>query len=216
MVKIPILAVFDLDDTLVKGNMSVQFGWFLLRNRLFSCWKLLATLALYSLYSIGLLPFDTMQKEIFRLLFRGEKAQPILEAADIFCDQIFPSVVRPGLVSELERHKEAGAITAILSSSPDFIVRLFAKKLGVQHVYSSEYLIDENGNFLTVFPFSGREKADALKLLPEHSQSIAYSDSIQDLELLMLVDVPIVVCPNAKLKRIAQEYGWRIFEENEG
>jgi phosphoserine phosphatase len=40
--------------------------------------------------------------------------------------------------------------------------------------------------------------------------STAYSDSINDLPLLQSVEVAVVVDPDAKMRAVAEQHGWRV------
>jgi phosphoserine phosphatase len=65
-------------------------------------------------------------------------------------------------------------------------------------------------------PFTYRDgKAQAIRELAERErfsleQSYAYSDSESDLPMLRLVGHPVVVNPDATLRRVAREEGWEI------
>lgn len=204
------LVFFDLDNTLVRGNMSVQFGLFLLRRGLFSRWKLIATMGVYSLFSLGIVSFENMQQRVFQILFKGQKAEGVYKEAVAFCAQVFDTCVRPEIVSELQQFQQEGATVAILSSSPDFIVTEFAKRFGVEQSIASSYLVNSQGEFEVVAAFRGIDKAKALKLFPGHRRTVAFSDSMADISLLNLVDVPVVVSPDRALLKHARKQGWRI------
>ena len=63
----------------------------------------------------------------------------------------------------------------------------------------------------------GPEKAIAVRALAERegidlAASSAYSDSANDLPLLECVGLPHVVNPDRRLKRIARQRGWPVYE----
>jgi phosphoserine phosphatase len=65
-------------------------------------------------------------------------------------------------------------------------------------------------------PFTYREgKAQAIRELAERegldlAESYAYSDSESDLPMLRAVGHPVVVNPDAELRRVAREEGWEL------
>src|SRR5439155_2178505 len=91
------------------------------------------------------------------------------------------------------------------------IVLTFDGAVGsVSEVVDGRYTGREGG------PFTYREgKAQAIRTLAERegidlAASWAYSDSESDLPMLRLVGHPVVVNPDAELRRVAAEEGWEV------
>ncbi len=193
--------------------MSVRFGLYLLRKNLFPKIQLLHALFIYSLFYAGIFSFDQMQEKVFSILFKGKKADRVYKEAEEFCNSVYDSVVRSQIYSELESLRSSGAEVILLSSSPDFIVKAFAKKLRIERYFASKYLVNSAGEFIAVEPMNGAAKVKLFSTFTKQQKSIAFSDSFSDLELLQKVDVPVAVHPDRKLRRYAQKHKWRILGE---
>jgi len=100
----------------------------------------------------------------------------------------------------------------IISSSPDFLVRLVASHLLVAEFLATTYEIGSDGTFTKVgCVIDGAAKLKALAGVTL-SKVIAYSDSILDLPLLEAVGKAIAVCPDKKLRKVAMSCGWEIMD----
>lgn len=206
------LVLFDLDDTLVRGNMSVRFGLYLLRKKIFPKWRLIRALFIYSLFYLGICSFERMQRIVFSILFKGQKAELVFQEAHTFCSSVYDQVVHSSVYGELEEFIRDRADVVLISSSPDFLVKVFAQKLGIERYFASKYLVNSLGEFTAVEPMNGPGKVKVFSMLPKHDKTIAYSDSYSDVELLKRVDVPVAVHPDRKLYRYAKIHGWRLIE----
>ena len=63
----------------------------------------------------------------------------------------------------------------------------------------------------------GREKARRVAMFVETrtidlSRSYAYSDSVSDLPLLEMVGNPVAANPDARLRAVASDRGWRVMD----
>lgn len=207
------IAFFDLDDTLVKGNMSVLYGRYLYEKKMLFSGTALFAMAIWSLFQVGLLQEYYLHKILFRLLFFGQKAELHAMQSEQFCQVTFPSVLRPEVQAELKKIQQRGGQVVILSSSPTFIVQPFAQRLGVERVVATIYKQDDHGIFSTVQPFLGQDKQQVVsKLVGHYKETSAYSDSILDLGMLESVNTPVAVAPKPALRRVAKLRGWRVIE----
>lgn len=106
----------------------------------------------------------------------------------------------------------------IMSSSPSCIVEPIAKKLGVDLVTASYYALDASGCYCHVERVvDGHQKEQELTAYLQQTgltpaSVTAYSDSILDLALLHAVGRAVAVCPDRRLKRIAQKRSWQVLE----
>ena len=209
------LRVFDLDHTLMKENTSYLFGWFLYKKGFFSSYRLLRSLSNYMLYKCGILGIPKLHEKVFAAIFYGKSLRLIKKYLEEFLSDEFFTLLEPKVLQRLEIAKFNQEYTAILSSSPDFLVKPIAEKLGVPFWVASHYIPDAHGILCDVKVFSGKDKVHALQKLQEDlsihsSQVTVFSDSIYDLPLLRSAGNAVVVRPNLFLKRLALGYGWEI------
>jgi putative phosphoserine phosphatase/1-acylglycerol-3-phosphate O-acyltransferase len=123
----------------------------------------------------------------------------------------------------VESHRAAGHLTALLTSATRYVADPLAAELGVPHVRVST-LVVRDGLFSgeAVRPLCyGRGKVYwAERFAAEHDVDLGsswfYSDSITDLPVLELVGHPVVVHPDPRLRRIAQQRAWPVLRPRLG
>lgn len=207
---------FDLDHTLIRANASFQFGLFLYRQGIFGALKMLHLLRYYASHKAFGTPIFDLHQRSFRALFLGRDSHEMSQHVDTFLDETLVQLWYAPAVSRLRDAQNAQHVTAIFSSSPDFLVKPIARRLGVHHWAASQYAVDHKGLFSSVDKvLEGSDKATLLHDLVRQweitpSESIAYSDSHLDLPFLQAAGRAIVVNPDRKLKAISLQKAWEI------
>lgn len=212
------ISLFDLDKTLIKGNCSYLFGRYLHRKGHLSTLSALYPLSSYLLHTTGFLSLEGLHRQVFKTLFLNKPAAFYQTLAAEFFEGAFKTIVCQPVYERLLTAKEQGHFVAILSSSPDFMVQLFAQKFGVDAFYATDYLINE-GHFQAL----GTILDGPLK--KKHAESLShrlgvplehhsfYTDSILDLPLLQAVGKPIAVNPDKQLREISLTQRWEIITD---
>lgn len=126
-----------------------------------------------------------------------------------------PLQAYPWALEELKRQNTEGQ-AIILSHSPDFLVRAFAKGLGVRKASGSWFHTSR-------LMFSGRavtlKKQEALSRYMRSQGigdlSFAAGDSEHDLPLLERAERSVVVNPSIVLAKLALDRGWHIIRTEE-
>lgn len=210
------LLAFDLDHTLCRGNISYYFGAFLYRRKIFSKRLLVRFLKEYSAHRVLGSSMERMQQKIFKHLFCGRSAESFSYLAEIFIPEFFPRYIYQPAFSALLAAQSEGKMTAIFSSSPDFLVKPVAEHLAVDHWEASRYLKDEGEKYSHIENcLDGQGKALALKAyacsLGIGKEGItAFSDSHTDLPFLEAAGKAVAVRPTRALKKVCQQKGWSI------
>jgi HAD superfamily hydrolase (TIGR01490 family) len=117
----------------------------------------------------------------------------------------------------VEDHRQRDHCLAIVTSTNAFITRPIADLLGIEHLLATEPEFDGQrytGKYLGE-PCSGTGKVQWVKKWAgRNGLSLAdswfYSDSYQDLPLLSLVEHPVAVDPDDKLRAHASLRGWPV------
>ena len=168
-------------------------------------------------YTLGVIDAPKVAKKAL-LGFRG-RAESWLEES---CAEWFPKYVLPELQQAgrraVQQHREAGDFVAIVTGATRYVAEPVAAELGIEHVICSELELDVEGRFTgqIVEPLCyGLGKIARTARLAEREgfsleDATFYSDSITDLPLLEVVKAPIVINPDRRLRRIAQQRGWPI------
>ncbi len=210
------VSLFDLDQTLLKENSSYLFGAYLYKNKVFPLSSMLYYVSCYTLHKIGKLSLQDLHGRIFKSLFYGKTASDFFKFASIFVNEKFDTLLYGPAIQRLYEAKRNGHFTAVLSSSPDFLVKIFAEKLNVDHWLATEYGIDHAGHFCKLSEVvQGDVKLNYVVDLSRRlniplSEFASYSDSYLDLPFLEGVGNPVGVNPDNKLRAICEQKAWEI------
>lgn len=211
------LALFDLDNTLIAGDSDHGWGEFLVaQNIVDATYYTKMNDQFYQDYQNGQL--DMSAYLAFSLAPLGKLNHSELKQLH---KQFMMDVIEPLWLSKaealLETHKKNGDTLIIITSTNRFVVEPICNKLGVEHLIATE-LEQENNQFtgrVSGVPSFKEGKVTRLNQWLEHSGlnlegSSFYSDSINDLPLLDIVDHPVAVDPCPQLKKTARQRGWEI------
>ncbi|MCJ8341225.1 MAG: HAD-IB family hydrolase [Pseudomonadales bacterium] len=211
------LRIFDLDETLVRCDSSSLFCEYLVeRNLVEDAAYLTKERQLMELYSNQKLQIDDYIKFQIAPLAMLKKAE-IEQLAVEFVAAKMRQWIYPEARELLRELSLQGHRIVIISATVAFIVRAIAKELGVEDVIGID-LQEVNGQYTGAIkgvPSYREGKVTRLQQwLQEHRQSLTqahfYSDSINDLPLLELVDTPVVTNPDTGLAKIANERNWQL------
>jgi HAD superfamily hydrolase (TIGR01490 family) len=213
-----VLAVFDVDGTLVETNVVEYFLWMRLRAQPINEWPgFMAQMLreaprwLYlerrsraefqrSFYR----EYDGLDYDVMKMLGR--------EALDaVTLRRIYPEGMR-----RIREHKRAGHRVLLLTGALDVVVEPLAELLEVE--VDCAHLLVKEGRLtgdLQSPPPAGEARGTLLEEYAARngivlSESFAYADSLSDLGMLELVGTPVAVNPDARLSQVAGQRGWRI------
>jgi HAD superfamily hydrolase (TIGR01490 family) len=168
-------------------------------------------------YKFGLLDAPRVADQVMRH-FRGDREDELR----LDCNQWYHEEIRTHIVSQgratVERHRTAGAVMALVTSSTRYAACPLADELRIPHVLCTELEIDDAGRFtgrITKPMCFGDGKAQrardwAQSIGLDIGQAYFYTDSITDAPLLSIVANPVAVNPDPRLRRLAKSKTWRI------
>ena len=214
------LALFDLDNTLLAGDSDYAWAQFLIGRGVLDRERYEARNdAFYRQYLAGEL--DIREFLDFQLAPLARRPRAELDAwhRDFMREHVLPMIL-PRARALVARHRDAGDVCAILTSTNAFITAPIARELGVPHLLATELEICDEG-------YTGRpagtpcfregkiERLEAWlasrgETLAAYARSWFYSDSLNDLPLLERVTDPVAVDPDDTLRRIAAERAWPV------
>jgi HAD superfamily hydrolase (TIGR01490 family) len=211
-------AFFDLDKTLMAGSSGIFFAR-----------------AAYEtgMISRGRLARDAYENLRFRLLgSTDERADDVrrrvgemiagVRVRDL--ERLSPRVLAgvlprlyPQMLARAYTHQDAGVPVYILTAASQEMADLLAHVLAFDGgLGSRSEIVDGRYTGRPAGPFNYREgKVVSMRELAEREgvdldASFAYSDSESDLPMLRAVGHPVVVNPDAELRRIASDEGWEV------
>lgn len=211
------LAIFDLDNTLLNGDSDHAFGQFLVDKGAVDAEHFQqANDRFYQDYKDGTL--DITRYLQFALAPLEQHPMATLEQ---WRQEFMQEIVEPMILAKgrelLMQHRRQGDFLLIITATNDFVTRPIAKSLGVDSLIATQAeCLDGHftGRVVGVpsFQHGKIERLEQWLLSHPHNlnDSYFYSDSINDLPLLRLVDNPVAVDPDERLRAIATRYDWPI------
>ncbi|MSR16226.1 MAG: HAD family hydrolase [Methylococcaceae bacterium] len=211
------LAIFDLDNTLIADDSDYLWGQFLVDQGIVdkTCYEQM-NVKFYDDYQDGSL--DIMEFLDFSLKPLTEYS---LEQLHVWREQFIAEVITPILLNSakelVEKHRALGHTLLVITATNRFITAPIGEMYGIEYlIATTPEIIDERytGKIVGVPCFQGGKVTLLKEWLTQTGETLQgsyfYSDSHNDLPLLQLVDNPVAVNPDEKLRQFATEKGWDI------
>jgi HAD superfamily hydrolase (TIGR01490 family) len=204
-----VVAIFDVDQTLVQGYTERLFFRYLVRRRRLSVRRALAYLG-----GVACRLRDRFQDKSY---LEGLQVEEVVRLArQCYREDIAPRVSPAGLACVLS-HQTRGHAIALLSGSLSLLLAPLQEELGADWLIATE-LQGQNGRFTGAIAGLHPRGRNKLRLLEELSrtqgfdlsQAYAYGDHIQDSYLFGSIGHPVAINPSWRLKRRAREHHWPI------
>jgi HAD superfamily hydrolase (TIGR01490 family) len=214
------LTLFDLDNTLLGGDSDYGWAQFLIEQGVVNGEDYeRRNAAFFADYKAGRLDIHAFLDFQLRPLADNEPAALLAWRERFIAEKIRPMLLPAGRKLVDER-LAAGDLVAVVTATNSFITRPIADLYGVSHLVATEPEVID-GRF-TGRP-SGEPCFQAGKLacvdawlaglnrkLSDFSESWFYSDSHNDLPLMLAVTHPVAIDPDPALAAEARSRGWPI------
>ena len=211
------LAAFDLEHTLIAGNVVDSYAW--LATRHLRAHRRAALVAELLAQGPSLLALDRRDRgDFLRLFYRRYDGAPVAEleedAWELFHRQLLPRAFPAGL-ARVREHRKLGHRTLLITGALDFVI---APLRPLFDDIVCARMAQEAGRFtgrLDELPPIGEARAQLLADYADAhgldlAQSVAYADSASDLAMLEAVGFPVAVNPESRLAAIARRRGWHV------
>lgn len=214
------VAFFDLDNTVIDGSSIYYFVKGLAKSGILQH-RQIARFAIDN-YKFRRAKEESQTSMAFATkkileFARGKSQQIISELCEEIVHEFLPKKIFPGMKRRIEEHQSIGHDTWIVSASPIEIASAVASQLKMTGAFgtSGEVLAGRYTGELPLGAMHGMNKAKAVKEIAESndydlSKAFAYSDSVNDLPLLVSVGNPFIINPNKELENIALKNKWSI------
>jgi HAD superfamily hydrolase (TIGR01490 family) len=216
------LAVYDMDRTVTRRATYTPFLLHCALRR--APWRLIfVPLVILSMlaYVARLIDRATLKEINHRLLLGGRihprELQPLVES---FADKQVATNVRPGARPAIARDRAEGRRLVLATASYRLYADAIAERLGFDNVIGTGSVIglDERVHAKIAGencygPAKLRMIADwveASGLKGTHGHVRFYSDHVSDRPAFEWADEPVAVNPHDKLRRLAEQRGWKI------
>lgn len=213
------LALFDLDNTLLNGDSDHSWGMYLADiGAVDSDLQKQKQDFFYQQYLDGILDIREFCEFQFAVLTQHSLEQLHSWRAD-FLETVIEPMILDGKAELLDKHRAGGDDLVIITATNDFITTPIADRLNVPTLIATN-AEQMNGRYtgkLSGVPCYQAGKVTRLNAWlnqqgKKFENSYFYSDSINDLPLLELVDTPIAVTPDDKLRAHAEKSNWQIID----
>ena len=216
------VALFDLDHTLIPmdsdyqwGEFTLALGWcdgaeFKRRNTEF-----------YEHYKAGTLDIHAYVRFATQAM-RQQGAVRSAQAHHQFMQEVVQAAIRPEALALVRSHQAAGDAVAIVTATNEFVTRPIAEAFGVSDLIAVQLARNAAGELtgeISGTPSFREGKVVRVEAWLAERQSgwsqtetVFYTDSINDLALLEKVTHPVATNPDAALRAVATARQWRILE----
>jgi HAD superfamily hydrolase (TIGR01490 family) len=213
-----LLALFDLDNTLLAGDSDFEWAQYLIEQGVLDREVYEArNQAFYDQYKAGTLDIHAFLDFQLQPLARHSREQLEAWHRDFMTRKVIP-MVAPGAAALLDQHRDHERV--IVTATNRFVTAPIARYLGVEHLIATEPE-ERDGRFtgkVAGIPAFKAGKvtrleawlADQGKTWADVTESWFYSDSLNDLPLLTHVHHPVAVDPDETLRAHAESQGWPI------
>jgi HAD superfamily hydrolase (TIGR01490 family) len=211
-------AFFDMDRTLVRVNSGTEWIRYLRRRREISTGRMLQALAWIAQYKLSILDMESVTARVTAEM-AGDSEQEMIDKCLIFTREVVLPQISPKALAVLERHRAAGHVVAILSTSTPYVTEPLARHLGIEHVLCTRLSVRDgrfDGTHVKPACYGlGKvhwAEAFARERDVDLTRSFFYTDSYTDLPMLERVGEARVVNPDTRLRRHARRVGWEVDE----
>lgn len=214
------LAIFDLDNTLLRGDSDHVWGEFLVEQGAVDRARFASeNNRYYAAYLAGTLDiYEFLEQHQLRPLAEHNRATLEHWRTKFVHDKITP-LITPAARALVEQHRARGDTLLIITATNSFITTPIAKAFNIPNLIATEPE-EVNGQFtgkVAGVPSYREGKVERLSewLIDRHEgldDSWFYSDSHNDLPLLNLVTHPVAVNADETLAEYARVRGWTMIE----
>ena len=212
------IALFDLDNTLIKGDSDYQWGNYLVENNYVDP-KLYKEKNenFFEQYRKGTLCAREFAEFSYEPLTKYDFKTLISIRKKFFEEKIKPLIL-PKAIDLIKFHKERKDILAIVTATNSFISRISADYFKINDLLASEPEFIDN-------KFTGRlhgepcfQEGKVLKVkewiklnnYKSYDDIYFYTDSHNDIKLLEYCTIPVAVDPDNILKELSKKNNWKI------
>ena len=211
------LAIFDLDNTLIAGDSDHSWGEFLVSEQRVDAQQFKKTNdQFYADYVAGSLDIFAYLEFSLQPLTKMSISE-LAQLHEEFMRQIISPMYLPKAQALLQKHRDAGDRLLIITSTNRFIVEPICHSLGVSELLATDAEIVDGRYTGKVAGTPTYKEGKVIRLnawLQEHNETLEgswfYSDSINDLPLLLEVEHPVAVDPCRALRETAETKEWDI------
>jgi len=211
------LALFDLDNTLLAGDSDYLWGEFLTEQGVVDAGLYAReNQRFYDEYKKGTLDIHEFQAFSQQPLVHNDHDK-MLALREQFLDDKIKPIMSPASFELIDKHRSTGDTLMVITATNSFITRPITRAFGIEHLLATEPEI-VNGKYtgkIDGIPCFQEGKVTRLnQWMKAQNQTLKgswfYSDSHNDLPLLLEAENPVAVDADEKLLNYARQHNWPI------
>lgn len=219
-----LLAIYDMDRTITRSGTYTPFLLHVAMRR--APWRLifapLVPLVMLA-YALKLISRSRL-KEVNQALLLGRhiRAADLEPLAQSFAHKVVTTNIYPGALRQIETDRANGHRLVLATASYRIYVRAIADRLGFDDVIATDNVGLPDGRIRALIEgencYGDAKLRKIVAWLAVHGLERPgctvrfYSDHVSDAPVLDWADVPVVVNPSPKLRRMAAGRGWPIVD----
>jgi HAD superfamily hydrolase (TIGR01490 family) len=216
-----VLAVFDLDYTLIEADCEIRWSDYL---------HDLGIVDEAFMHKIHRFDLDYIEGHLDYHEFDRTLLSPLYPINKVTCDMLLKDYlprlqphIRPWMMDVVSEHHRAGHRVVLATASNSYLAEAIAKILGFTDLVCTTIKMQDGKptGEIEGEPAFREGKVNKLQQWAQgkgisFEQSYAYSDSHNDIPLLSLVGHPVAVTPDPVMTIHARRNGWEIMHAPEG
>lgn len=227
VVQTKVVAFYDLDHTIIDTNSNKHWVQREILAGRVTPKLILTAIYWFTRYAMGQGAGAEAAGAEAAMAYAGKSERVLRREVKNLFDEKLAHRVRPGYLAVLEAHREDGVRCIMCTSSWQYAARYAAKLFGCEtdpsQIVSSRMRVDEGTGRLTgeiaAVAYGDGKYRETKKWADENGVDLAlshfYSDSMSDVLLLEMVGHPVVVNPDPRLRKHAEERNWPIVDWGE-
>ena len=212
------LAIFDLDNTLLRGDSDHAWGEFLVEQGAVDRQRFAAENdRYYAAYLAGTLDiYEFLEQHQLRPLAEHDRAT-LNRWREEFMRTRIGALITPSARALVDRHRARGDTLLIITATNSFITAPIAAAFDIPHLIATvpeEFNGRFTGKVAGVPSYREGKVTRLTDWLHDRDETLEgswfYSDSHNDLPLLNMVTHPVAVNPDDQLAEYARIRGWTV------
>ncbi len=218
------ISLYDMDRTITVRGTYTPFLFHMAFAR--APWRLVFLPILpFGFIAYGLKLISRGRLKTFNqqmLLGSGPQLSALQPHIERFADKVLRSNRHKKAIEQIEVDRADGRKLVLVTASYELYAEAIARRLGFDHLIGTQLVVDNEGRVLPQIIGEncyddakiGRIEALFASQGWQRSQSHvrAYSDHVSDQAMLEFADEAIATTPTPKLRRLAEQRGWKIVD----
>lgn len=209
------VAFFDFDETLIERNSGSLWLRHQVRSGAVGGRTVLWATGWLLRYRLGFAGLESAIRAAIRTLAGQREDELRREVRDFYASEVRPHY-RPKGLEAVRRHQEAGEAVVLLSSASIYLGEAVQDDLGLDDILCNRFEVDGDGVFtgepegILCYGEGKRVLGEAWLRARGAGPSAFYTDSMSDASFMEVVEWPVAVNPDPRLRRLAKRRGWPI------